>query len=107
MGAAHDRELTIEEAEECFLEAVSGGARYGIVAGRGLGFFKRKWKSHLGSIRASHSGLGTLIGFCKDNGMILPWKGEVIWEDDYERQRRELAESDQTIDEELKLWLQQ
>lgn len=42
IGAMHDEDLTVEEAEECFLEAVSGGDRYGL-PGRGLGYFKRQF----------------------------------------------------------------
>ena len=90
IGAWLDEELTVEEAEECFLEAVSGGARYGM-PGRGLGYFKRQFRSHLGSRRNDHAHLGTLIGFCKEHGYVLPWKDEVSWEDEFLRQQEELS----------------
>jgi hypothetical protein len=90
IGAWLDEELTVEEAEECFLEAVSGGARYGM-PGRGLGYFKRQFRSHLGSRRNDHAHLGTLIAFCKEHGYVLPWKDEVSWEDEFLRQQEELS----------------
>jgi hypothetical protein len=77
IGAWLDDELSVEEAEECFLEAVSGGARYGM-PGRGLGYFERQFRSHLGSRRNDHAHLGTLIGFCKEHGYVLPWKDESV-----------------------------
>jgi hypothetical protein len=90
IGAWLDEELTVEEAEECFLEAVSGGARYGM-PGRGLGYFKRQFRSHLGSRRNDHAHLGTLIAFCKEHGYFLPWKDEVSWEDEFLRQKEDLS----------------
>ena len=49
IGAIHDENeynrLTIDEAFECFMLAVSGGARYGTM-GRGEGYFRRQWNSH-------------------------------------------------------------
>jgi hypothetical protein len=47
IGSMHDEELTVDEAKECFLEAISGGARYK-TTGRGMGYFKRQFRSHLG-----------------------------------------------------------
>jgi hypothetical protein len=45
IGAIHDENeynrLTVEEAFECFMEAVSGGARYGMM-GRGQAYFARQ-----------------------------------------------------------------
>jgi hypothetical protein len=91
IGSMINGELTIEEAEECFLEAVCDGERYGS-PGRGLGYFKRQFKSHLGSRRSDHAGLGALINFCKSLGMELPWKNEVSWEDSFQKQLEELSE---------------
>ena len=96
IGAMHDGELTAEEAEECFMLAVSGGERYG-VQGRGPGYFRRQWRSHLGSTRNGRRTLGTLIHVCRENGMALPWSDTVAWEEDFQRQRKELAELKQTI----------
>jgi hypothetical protein len=49
IGAIHDDDpsgtLTVEEAFDCFMLAVSGGARYGSM-GRGAGYFARQWRSH-------------------------------------------------------------
>jgi hypothetical protein len=90
IGAWLDEELTVEEAEECFLEAVSGGRRYG-TPGRGLGYFKRQFRSHLGSRPDKHRHLGNLINFCKEHGYIPPWKDEVKWEDDFLRQQENLS----------------
>jgi hypothetical protein len=96
LGAMHDNELTVEEAEECFMLAISGGERYG-TQGRGPGYFGRQWRSHLRSIRDGHRTLATLIYVCKEHGMTLPWSDAVLWEQDFERQRKELAELKQTI----------
>jgi hypothetical protein len=62
IGAMHDGDLTVEEAEDCFLEAVSGGERYG-APGRGIAYFKRQFRSHLNSRSANHRTLGSLIAF--------------------------------------------
>jgi hypothetical protein len=97
IGSMHDGDLTVEEAEKCFLEAISGGARYGTM-GRGMGYFKRQFKSHLGSRRSGHRTLGSLIAFCKSLGMALPWKDEVSWEDDFLRQLKELSETKTIVD---------
>jgi hypothetical protein len=85
IGSMHDGELTADEAEECFLEAVCGGERYGS-PGRGMAFFKKQFKSHLGSRSSGHRTLGSLIGFCKSLGMKLPWTNEVSWEDSFQKQ---------------------
>jgi hypothetical protein len=91
IGAWLDDELTVEEAEECFLEAISGGERYGMM-GRGMGYFRRQFRSHLGSRPSVHAHLGNLINFCKENGYIPPWKDEVSWEEDFLKQEEELSE---------------
>jgi hypothetical protein len=96
IGAMRDGELTAEEAEEYFMLAVSGGERYGD-QGRGPGYFKRQWRSHLHSTRNGHRTLGTLFYVCKENGMLLPWTDAVLWEDSFEAQRKELAALKQTI----------
>ena len=94
IGMIHDEnDLSIEEAEDCFLEAISGGERYGS-AGRGQGYFKRQWRSHRPELaRSGTRSIGSLIKFCKDHGMKLPWSTAVVaWENDFERQRQELQE---------------
>jgi hypothetical protein len=94
IGAIHDEDecnrLTIDEAFECFMEAISGGARYGI-AGRGPGFFARQWKSHHPERPNYHRmTLGTLTRAAKLAGMTLV--DTVAWEDDFQRQLKELQE---------------
>jgi hypothetical protein len=105
ISAIHDEvdPISEEEAFECFMEAVSGGARYGGI-GRGPGYFKRQWKSHhpelpprVTSIRT----LGTLFAQCKKHGMKFPWASSVIWDDDFERQLKELSQSKYVLDPEL------
>jgi hypothetical protein len=94
IGMIHDEnDLSIEEAEECFLEAVSGGPRYGTM-GRGQGYFKRQWRSHKPELaRHGQRTIGSLIKFCRDHGMMtLPWAGKVKWQEDFERQEKELQE---------------
>jgi hypothetical protein len=91
LGEVVDGELSIEEAEECFLEAVSGGERYGN-AGRGVRDFKRQFRSHIGSIRNTRSRLGTLIGYCQELGYVLPWVNEVSWDNSFKKQLKELSE---------------
>jgi hypothetical protein len=94
IGMIHDEnDLSVEEAEECFLEAVSGGVRYGTM-GRGQGYFKRQWRSHKPEVaRQGQRTIGSLIKFCQDNGMMkLPWAGKVKWQADFERQEKELQE---------------
>lgn len=75
IGMIHDDEcaLTIEEACECFMTAISGGDRYGSV-GRGYAYFMRQWKSHRPEIRRQGTrSLGSLIHFCKQNSIQIPW----------------------------------
>jgi hypothetical protein len=97
IGAMHDGDLTIEEAEECFLEAVSGGERYGTM-GRGPGYFKRQFKSHLHSRRMGHRTLGSLIAYCKSLGMVLPWINEVSWEEEFLAQQKASSETITVVD---------
>ena len=104
-NAIHDPVDPISEADafECFMEAVSGGARYGIM-GRGPGYFQRQWKSHhpeFPSRIISSRGLGTLFGQCKKHGMQFPWADSVVWEDDFVRQCKELSQSKPVVDETL------
>jgi hypothetical protein len=94
IGAIHDEhkhnQLSLEEAEELFLEAVSGGERYGM-NGRGEGYFRRQWRSHRPEQRRNGTkSIGGLIHFCTENGFKLPWKNIVSWESSFERQEREL-----------------
>jgi hypothetical protein len=96
IGAIHDdneaNQLTIDQAFELFLEAVSGGARYGTM-GRGQGYFTRQWKSHRPELpRNGTKSLGGLIFAAQQNGMVLPWINEVKWEGEFERQAKELGE---------------
>jgi hypothetical protein len=95
IGAIHDENehsrLTSEEAFECFMEAVSGGARY---PGRGSGYYKRKWDSHHPERPNYHRmTLGTLIRAAKQAGMTV--MDTVAWEDDYQRQLKELQKTKQ------------
>jgi hypothetical protein len=98
IGMIHDENrLEIEEAEECFLLAVSGGERYGVM-GRGPGYFKRQWRSHRPEVaREGTRSLGSLVLFCQKHGMKLPWSDAVLWDQDFERQRKELVDLKQTI----------
>jgi hypothetical protein len=94
IGMIHDENgLSIEEAEECFLEAVSGGERYGSM-GRGQDYFKRQWRSHRPELaRQGTKSIGSLIKFCRDHGMMtLPWSGAVKWQTEFERQEKVLQE---------------
>lgn len=105
IGAVHDdniaNQLTIEEAEELFLEAVSGGERYNTM-GRGPGYFMRQWRSHRPEHpRMGSKSLGGLIHACKEAGMELPWIDEVSYQAEIDRQHRELTEKVQFIDEDL------
>jgi hypothetical protein len=97
ISAIHDPidPISEEDAFECFMEALSGGKRYGVM-GRGPGFFKRQWKSHhpelpprVNSVRT----LGTLFAECKKHGMKFPWTDSVIWDDDFERMLKEQSQS--------------
>jgi hypothetical protein len=104
IGAIHDdneyNQLTMEEAEELFLEAVSGGERYNTM-GRGEGYFRRQWRSHRPELKRNGTkALGGLIWFCTENGMELPWKGAVSWELDFLDMLDELSEKRTIISEE-------
>jgi hypothetical protein len=101
LGAVQDHELTTEQAEECFMLAVSGGARYGTI-GRGDAYFQRQWRSHRNAVRTNHRTLATLFWVCKENGMKLPWIGTVAWEEEFQRNLRELIESRQIVSEDVK-----
>jgi hypothetical protein len=101
IGAIHTEneadQLTIDEAQDLFLEAVSGGARYGTM-GRGQGMFLRQWKSHRPEFpRPTKKSLGGLIYAAQNAGMVLPWANTVMWEEDYLRQKDELEKQKQSI----------
>jgi hypothetical protein len=101
IGAIHDPDenssLTIDEALECFMLAVSGGARYGSI-GRGQGYFRRQWKSHRPELpRNGTKSLGGLVFAAESNGFKLPWKGIVSWEPEFKRQLEESEKQRQTI----------
>lgn len=94
IGAVHDENehnnITLEEAEELFMTAISGGARFGVM-GRGPGYFMRQWRSHRPELpRNGTKSLGGLIWFCTENGMELPWKDTIDWQEDYDRMLVEL-----------------
>ena len=103
IGAIHDPDdnntLTEAEAEELFMLAVSGGARYGSI-GRGPGYFMRQWRSHRPQLaRNGTKSLGGLIYAAESNGFVLPWKDKVFWEADYiamkeraEKERNQVSE---------------
>jgi hypothetical protein len=96
IGAIHDPDdnnhLTEAEAEECFMLAVSGGARYGSI-GRGPGYFMRQWKSHRPQLaRNGTKSLGGLIFAAESNGFKLPWKDIVMWQPQFEEMMKELTE---------------
>lgn len=102
IGMIHDENgLTVEQAEECFMEAVCGGARYNTM-GRGPTYFRRQWRSHRPELaRQGTRSLGSLVLFCQNNGMkLLPWSDAVAWEEDFQRQRKELSELKQRVSEE-------
>jgi hypothetical protein len=100
MGEAIAGNITWDEAEELFLKAVSGGERYG-GPGRGLGYFRRQWRSHLHSRRNGQRHLGSLIDACKKEGMPIPWRGTVIWESSYEEQLAAIRKLNQTVDDDI------
>jgi hypothetical protein len=74
IGMIHDENaLSIEEACECFMEAISGGERYGS-PGRGDAYFMRQWRSHRPELKRSGTkSLGSLILFCQVNDINIPW----------------------------------
>jgi hypothetical protein len=103
IGAIHDEEkhsqLTIEEAEELFLEAVSGGERYGTM-GRGEGYFRRQWRSHRPELgRNGTKKLGGLIWFSTQNGFKLPWVKQITW--NYDEQKEQLEKLRQTAPDDI------
>jgi hypothetical protein len=100
LGEAIAGNITMDEAEELFLEAVSGGERYG-GPGRGLAYFRRQWRSHLHSSRNGQRTLGSLIEACKQNGMPTPWKDTVFWEKSYEEQLEAIKKLNQTVDDDI------
>jgi hypothetical protein len=83
IGMIHDEnELTIQEAEDCFMEAISGGERYG-GPGRGYAYFLRQWRSHRPEIKRSGTrSLGSLILFCQKHGIDIPWIPNFIYRED-------------------------
>jgi hypothetical protein len=87
----------MEQAEDLFMEAVSGGERYGS-PGRGVAYFRRQWKSHLHSSRNGQRTLGSLIDACKKIGMPIPWKDTVVWERSYQEQLEAIKKLNQTVD---------
>lgn len=109
IGAIHDEnthnQLTIEEAEELFLEAVSGGERYGTM-GRGEGYFRRQWRSHRPELKRNGTkSIGGLFWFAKENGMEFPWVNQVFWQPSFEAQQRELNEKQDIVPEDVALLL--
>jgi hypothetical protein len=108
IGAIHDdniaNKLTIEEATELFMEAISGGERYGVM-GRGPNYFMRQWRSHRPEIpRMGTKSLGGLIWAAQQEGFECPWKSEVR-EDlqaHYDKEGKELEEQIQIITQALK-----
>jgi hypothetical protein len=105
IGAIHDEnkynQITLEEAEELFLEAVSGGARYNTM-GRGQGYFRRQWRSHRPELKRNGTkSIGGLMWFCKENGMEFPWVSKVFWEPSFDKQVKELNENHDTIPDDV------
>jgi hypothetical protein len=100
IGEAIAGNFTMDEAEELFLEAVSGGERYG-GQGRGERYFRRQWRSHLHSSRNGQRTLGSLITACKANGMPTPWKDTVFWQKSYEEQLEAIKKITQTVDADI------
>ena len=97
IGEAIAGNITMDQAEELFLEAVSGGERYG-GPGRGINYFRRQWRSHLHSSRNGQRTLGSLITACKQIGMPIPWKDRVIRESSYEEQLAAIRKLNQSVD---------
>jgi hypothetical protein len=85
IGMIHDENaLSIDEACECFMEAISGGERYGS-PGRSPAYFMRQWRSHRPEIQRSGTrSLGSLIIFCQVNEIHIPWipKSKVVTSDE-------------------------
>jgi hypothetical protein len=90
IGCIHQEHdpLTADEAFECFMLVVSGGARYG-TPGRGPGYFARQWKSH--------------------HPFGMKTNDTIAWEEDFERQRKDLEaqhnEAPQGIVDELRRFI--
>jgi hypothetical protein len=99
LGEVREGSITSEQGEDLFLEAVSGGERYGS-PGRGLAYFRRQWRSHIHSSRNGRKHLGSLIKECMRLGMKCAWADTVKWERDFIRQQKELSELKQTISDE-------
>jgi hypothetical protein len=99
LGEVREGSITLEQGEDLFLEAVSGGERYGS-PGRGLSYFRRQWRSHIHSSRNGRRHLGSLIKECMRLGMKCSWADTVKWERDFLRQQKELSELKQTISDE-------
>jgi hypothetical protein len=97
LGEVRAGTITLEQGEELFLEAVSGGERYGS-PGRGHRYFQRQWRSHIHASGNGQKTLGSLIHECKKSGMPMPWKDAVIWEDSYEQQLAAIKKLNQTVD---------
>jgi hypothetical protein len=105
IGAVHDEnkhnQLTLEEAEELFLEAVSGGERYNTM-GRGEGYFRRQWRSHRPELKRNGTkSIGGLVWYCTENGFKLPWKNVVSWEPSFKAQEKELSEKRDVVPEDV------
>jgi hypothetical protein len=103
IGAIHDPDdnnrITEAEAEELFMLAVSGGARYGSI-GRGPGYFGRQWRSHRPHLaRNGTKSLGGLIFAAEQNGYKLPWKGVQMSAEEYEKMKEYEAERNEVTPE--------
>ena len=72
LGEAREGNLHLEQAEELFLEAVSGGERYGPAVA--LRILSKTVALPIHSNRNGGMTLGTLIKACKEHGMPIPWK---------------------------------
>jgi hypothetical protein len=97
LGEVREGNITLEQGEDLFLEAVSGGERYGST-GRDFKYFRRQWRSHIHASRNGQRTLGSLIDAAKKNGMPMPWKDVVIWEDSYEQQLAAIQKLNQVVD---------
>jgi hypothetical protein len=105
IGAIHDdnkaNQLSLEEAEELFLEAVSGGERYGTM-GRGEGYFRRQWRSHRPELKRNGTkSIGGLVWFCTEHGMKLPWVNKVFWQPSFDAQQKELSEKHDIVPDDV------
>ena len=103
IGAIHDPDdnnhISEAEAEELFMLAVSGGARYGSI-GRGQGYFRRQWKSHRTELaRNGTKSLGGLIFAAEQNGFKLPWKATYLSQEEFDELERIKAERNEVTPE--------